>query len=173
GAIRNVSLRIAGLLALVIAAGCTSAGRNEAVDVSPATEPVVESAEAEPPGPELSAIGGPQARATTAEFGIEPLALRLSAAGQILDFRYRVVDTDRAARCLARDVRPYVLVPGTGARLDVPHMPKIGSLRQVPRAADPGRVYFALFVNTERQVQQGDKVTVALGDCVFQELVVE
>jgi len=61
--------------------------------------------------------------------GIEVKGLRLSAAGYMLDFRYRVLDPVKAAPLLERKIQPYLLDEASGARLAVPDAPKVGRLR--------------------------------------------
>jgi hypothetical protein len=106
--------------------------------------------------------------------GIRPEALRLSAAGYILDFRYRVVDPARAAPLLDGRKRPF-LVDGRGARLGVPDTPILGSLRQTSRngkvATDHS--YFILFANPGKYLHAGDRVTLVVGDSKVTDLTVE
>jgi hypothetical protein len=106
--------------------------------------------------------------------GIRPEALRLSAAGYILDFRYRVVDPARAAPLLDGRKRPF-LVDGRGARLGVPDTPILGSLRQTSRngkvATDHS--YFILFANPGKYLRPGDRVTLVVGDSKVTDLTVE
>lgn len=106
--------------------------------------------------------------------GIRVEALRLSAAGYVLDFRYRVVDPARAAPLLDGSQRPYLL-DGRGAKLGVPDTPILGSLRQTSRngKVDPGHSYFMLFANPGRYLQPGDRVTLVVGDARVPGLTVE
>jgi hypothetical protein len=108
------------------------------------------------------------------ECGIRVEALRLSAAGYVLDFRYRVVDASKAAPLLDGKQRPYLL-DGKGAKLGVPRTPKLGSLRQTSRN---GKVkldhsYFILFANPAKYLQRGDRVTLVVGDAKVPGLTVE
>jgi hypothetical protein len=108
-----------------------------------------------------------------AESGIEVVALRLSAAGNMLDLRYRIKDPVRAAAFLDRHADRYLIAQATGAQLRVPSSPKVGALRQAPQNPDPQRVCFTLFANPGRQVRSGDRVTLAVGACRIPDLVVE
>lgn len=115
------------------------------------------------------------ARPSAAEpSGIRPEALRLSAGGYILDFRYRVVDPARAAPLLDGRKRPF-LVDARGARLGVPDTPILGSLRQTSRngkvATDHS--YFILFANPGKYLHSGDRVTLVVGDSKVTDLRVE
>jgi len=99
----------------------------------------------------------------TAEWGIEVVGVRYSADGDILDFRYRVKDPDKAAPLFNRRVRPYLIDEATGARLGVPSPPRTGPLRSLnPPQAD--RTYFMFFSNFGRLVQPGGAVTIVIGD---------
>jgi hypothetical protein len=95
--------------------------------------------------------------------GIDQLHIRRTAGGNLLDMRYRVVDSELATSLLAKKTTAYVVDEKSGRRLPVPTTPKAGSLRTtgVPRA---GRSYFALFTNPGGLVHRGDQVSVVLGD---------
>jgi len=107
------------------------------------------------------------------ELGVEVLGLNLSAAGYMLDFRYRVSDPEKAAPFLDRRVKPYLIDQASGAKLRVPNPPKVGPLRQHSLKRSAGRTYFALFANPGRFVKAGDKVTLVAGDCRLANLVVK
>jgi len=104
-------------------------------------------------------------------FGVDQLHIRRTAGGHLLDLRYQVVDSQRAASLLAEESMVYVIHAKSGKRLVVPSTPKTGPLRNtgVPQA---GRSYFALFTNPGGLAQPGDRVTVVLG-ALSTELTVE
>lgn len=106
--------------------------------------------------------------------GIRIEALRLSAAGTMLDFRYRVIDQARAAGLLDGRQHPYLL-DGRGARLGVPETPILGLLRQTARngKVSPDHTYFVLFANPGRFLRPGDQVTLVVGDARVTDLTVE
>jgi len=105
--------------------------------------------------------------------GIEVEGLRLSAAGYMLDFRYRVLDPVKAAPLLDRKIQPYLLDEASGARLAVPDSPKVGRLRTTSRnKVIPGRNYYILFANPGRYLQAGSKVTLVAGDARISDLTV-
>jgi hypothetical protein len=112
------------------------------------------------------------------EWGIKVLGLRVTAAGYVLDFRYKVLDPKKAAPIVQRQFSPtpYVLVERNGAKLGVPFTDKAGSLRssvtneaQIKR----GRNYTALFANPGRHVKPGEKVTVVFGDFKAEHMTVQ
>jgi len=105
--------------------------------------------------------------------GIEVEGIRLSAAGYMLDFRYRVLDPVKAAPLLDRKIQIYLLDEASGARLAVPSAPKVGSLRTTSRSKIiPGRNYYILFANPGRYLQAGSKVTLVAGDAEINHLTV-
>jgi len=105
--------------------------------------------------------------------GIEVVAIRLSAGGSMLDFRYRVVDSEKALPIMDRTIKPYLIDEAGGARFGIPSSPKIGPLRQTTRRPEVGRVYWVLFTNLGRYVKLGNRVTVVFGDLRLEHLVVE
>ena len=108
-------------------------------------------------------------------WGIEIVAIRLSAAGHMMDFRYRVVDPDKAIPILDFKIKPYLIDQKSGAKFEVPTTAKVGSLRQTTRSGKPqvNRVYFVLFGNPGRSVKAGDKVTVVIGEFRAEDLTVQ
>ncbi len=100
----------------------------------------------------------------TRQWGIESHGVRLTAAGYMLDFRYRVLDPQLAAPLLDRRVRAYVEVQKSDARLTVPVSAKVGALRSTTRHPLADRNYFIMFSNPGRHVQPGDRVSVVIGD---------
>jgi hypothetical protein len=129
------------------------------------------------PAPASAAVAvpiPPDALATPEEhWGIQVSGIRLSAAGYMLDFRYRVLDAGKAAPVLSRRVKPYLVVDANGAKLNVPNTPKLGLLRQVASGANPDRTHFMLFANPGQMVQAGSKVTLVMGDMKVENIVVQ
>ena len=97
------------------------------------------------------------------KWGIELTAMRITAAGHMVDFRYRVLDADKAAPLFKRQIKPYLIHQESGKVLAVPNTAKVGSLRN-SNTPQNDRVYWMFFGNHQRLVQKGDKVTVAIGD---------
>lgn len=102
------------------------------------------------------------------EWGIKLLGLHVTAAGYVLDFRYKVLDPKKAAPIVQRQFSPtpYVLVERSGAKLGVPFTDKAGSLRSsvtTPEQIKRGRNYTALFANPGQHVKPGEKVTIIFG----------
>jgi len=107
------------------------------------------------------------------KWGVEIQGVRLAAADYMLDFRYRVLDADKAAPILDRQIKPHVIVERTGHKLQVPISSKLGPLRQSQTHPQAGRNYYAFFANPGRHVQRGDLLTVVVGDFTVEHLAVE
>lgn len=123
---------------------------------------------------EVSKADEVPARDGESTLGIRMDGLRLSAAGYMLDFRYRVVDPDKAAVLLDRKIRPYLLDEASGAQLGVPDTAKLGQLRTTGRnKVVPDQDYFILFANPGRYVQAGTRMTLVMGDVRIENLIVE
>ena len=104
-----------------------------------------------------------QKQALSEKWGIELVAMRSTAAGHMVDFRYRVLDAEKAAPLFERQTKPYLIHQGSGKVLAVPNTAKLGSLRN-SNTPQEGRTYWMFFGNHHGVVQSGDKVTVAIGD---------
>ena len=109
------------------------------------------------------------------QWGVEVSSVRLTAAGYMLDFRYTILDPEKAAPLVTRKNNPILIDQVSGAELIVPTPPKVGALRSNSRNGVPveGRSYFILFANPGGFVKPGNKVTVAIGDFRAENLTVE
>ena len=107
--------------------------------------------------------------------GIRIEGLRLSAAGNMIDLRYRVNDADKAAPLFDRKIRPYLLDEASGAAFGVPESPKVGQIRTTRRNSDPlsERDYHILFANPGHLLQAGQKVSLVIGDVRLRNIVVQ
>lgn len=106
-------------------------------------------------------------------WGVQIKGLRLSAGGYMLDFRYTIVDPNKAAHLMDNTVKPYIADEKTGSKFIVPAPPKVGSLRQKSQEPLAGKTYFIMFANPGKFLKQGDRVTVVIGDFSVQNLIVE
>lgn len=108
------------------------------------------------------------------QLGVKVEGVHLSAAGYMIDIRYRLIDPAKAAPLLDRKINPYLLDEATGARLGVPEAPKVGQLRPTSRSkVIPGRNYYILFANPGRYLKAGSKVTLVAGDARIGNLVID
>ena len=131
-------------------------------------------------GEQQTESSGPQEVAATTEeqveevspWGVEVLSVRSTAAGHMLEFRYRVVDGEKAAELFERSNRPLLTHKESGRVLVVPNTAKLGPLRNSNEPRE-GRIYWMFFGNTANTVERGDTVSVAIGDYHSDEITVE
>ena len=108
------------------------------------------------------------------QWGVKIESLRISAAGNLLDFRYRIIDPEKATHLVDRRNKAYMIDQASGKVLSVPTTAKVGPLRQTVRYGLPkkDRIYFILFGNPH-VMKSGDKVTVVIGDFKAENLIIE
>jgi len=128
---------------------------------------------AEPPAPAPSVRPHPR-RATLVKrrFGIDVIGVRLTAAGYMLEFRYRVLDPERARPVFKRQTKPVLVDEQTGGRFHVPTPPTVGPLRNSNQPL-AGHTYWMMFANPGRFIKPGQRVSVVIGDLRVEHLVVE
>jgi protein SCO1/2 len=112
----------------------------------------------EPEGP----IDARDATSLVRRWGIQVESLRLVSAGYMLDFRYRVIDAQKAKPLFVRKTKPVMRDEATGMELAVPVPAKTGALRN---SNDPkaGRSYFMFFGNPGRQIAAGASLSLTIG----------
>ena len=106
------------------------------------------------------------------QWGIEITSLSMTAAGHMVDFRFRVLDPAKAASLFTRENKPYLIDQASQQVLSVPVMAKVGPLR----TSDPpkqDRIYWMFFGTVPGLVKSGSKVTVVIGDFRVENLVVQ
>ena len=106
------------------------------------------------------------------KWGIEIMFVRETASGYMLEFRYRVLDPEKAAALFVRKTKPVLTHVRTGAMLAVPTPAKIGALRNsdVPIA---DRTYWMFFANPNKIVKPGDRVNLQIAEFAVEGLVVK
>ena len=105
------------------------------------------------------------------KWGIRPLSIQLTAAGSLLDYRFRIVDSDKAMALMKRGDKAFLIDQASGAKLPVPRT-KVGPLRQTGTKPKAGKVYPILFSNTGKVIRSGSKVTLVVGDFRMENIVV-
>jgi hypothetical protein len=105
------------------------------------------------------------------KWGVEILFVRETAAGYMLEFRYRVLDPEKAAPLFVRKTKPVLIHARTGTRLSVPTPAKTGALRNsdVPLA---DHTYWMFFANPNKIVKSGDLVNLQIGEFAVEGIVV-
>jgi hypothetical protein len=106
------------------------------------------------------------------QWGIEITSIRLTAHNHMIDYRYRVLDADKATDLFKRQIKPHLIHQKTGKVLAVPETAKLGPLRNSNIPKD-GKIYWMFFGNAGGLVQSGDQVTVVIGEFRVEDLVVE
>lgn len=122
-----------------------------------------------PATPEIKVVppvGSKQAEAILEEWGVQLLSLRLSAAGYMMDLRFRVLDVDKALPLFDQRIKPFIKIEKSGIRMPVPQAAKIGAFRATNRGKNikADRNYFMMFANPDRHAKTGDKVSLVIGD---------
>jgi hypothetical protein len=107
-----------------------------------------------------------------AQWGIEVTSVRLTAADHMIDYRYRVLDTDKATDLFKRQIKPFLIHQETGKVLAVPETAKIGPLRN-SNIPQEGKIYWMFFGNAGNLVKAGDKITVVIGEFRVEDLIIE
>lgn len=105
-------------------------------------------------------------------WGVEVIGIRQTAAGHMLEFRYRVIDPAMAKPLFVRRTKPVLVDEASGAEFVVPTPPKTGALRN----SDPplaGHTYWMFFTNPGRFVKPGNRVSVVIGDFRAEGIVVQ
>ena len=105
-------------------------------------------------------------------WGIKDPVIRLTAAGYMLDFRFRVTDVEKSKLLFDKKIIPVVIRDLDNSQLKVPASEKIGALRQSPRFVKKGKQYFMYFANPGMRVKKGEKVTIKIGEFTLPDMVV-
>jgi hypothetical protein len=106
------------------------------------------------------------------QWGVEVMFVRQTAAGYMLEFRYRVLDPEKAKPLFERRAKPTLTHSESGARLIVPTPPTTGALRNSnPPVA--GRIYWMFFANPGKLVKPGEHVSVEIGQFRADGLIVQ
>lgn len=106
------------------------------------------------------------------EWGIDVLWVRQTAAGYMLEFRYKVLDADKAKALFDRQTKPVLIHEVSGAKMIVPVPAKTGALRN-SNTPIAGKTYWMFFANPAKFIKPGDLVSVQIGDYLQQHLTVK
>ncbi len=106
------------------------------------------------------------------QWGIRPKAIRLTGEQFFLDFRYKILDPDKAAAVTKRGEKAFLIDQDTGKSLPVT-VNKLGPMRSTTVKPTAGKDYVILFTNPGRMVKKGAKVTLVIGELRIENLIVE
>jgi hypothetical protein len=101
--------------------------------------------------------------AVARRWGVEIASMRLASRGYMLEFRYKILDANKAQPIFKRGLRPILSDEASGFQSTVPNPPTTGALRST-NDAKAGRTYFTFFANPGRYVKVGNTVTVTIGE---------
>ena len=109
------------------------------------------------------------------KWGVEVNGVRLAARGYMIDFRFRVLDVDKALPLFDPRIQPYLLTEGTNIKLPVPVGEKVGAFRTTNRGKNitADRDYYMLFANPDSYVKPGQKVSVVIGEFRVEDLTLQ
>lgn len=104
-----------------------------------------------------------------ARYGIKVTLVATSAAGGVVDFRYQVVDPDKANPLMHDvDLLPKLVVEDSGATIALSSLPHShGTELQL------GGNYFFLMANANNALHPGSLVTVIIGDARLEHVVAQ
>ncbi len=113
-----------------------------------------------------SPVDSEQARKLAEQWGVKLISLNLTSAGFMMDFRFRVLDADKALSLFDHRIKPYVVAESSNIKLPVPMAAKVGAMRPTNRGKNikADKNYYMIFANPDRHVKSGEKVTVIIGD---------
>jgi hypothetical protein len=114
-----------------------------------------------------AAVADPAIRKELLEkWGVEVLGVWTGARGFMIDFRFRVLDVDKALPLFDPKIQPYLIRDGSTIKLPVPVGEKVGSFRTTNRGKNvqAQRDYHIMFGNPDSYVKPGQNVSVVVGD---------
>jgi hypothetical protein len=117
------------------------------------------------------AIDHPRTDETAAGIKIE--RIHPSAAGMMLDMRYRIVDLEKAKGAFKRSAQIYLVDQARGTKMPVPDMAMVGKLLQRPDQGDSKKIFWIFFSNPGAMVKPGDKVTLVIDEIRIKDILVE
>ena len=106
------------------------------------------------------------------QWGVEVLYVQQTAAGYMLEFRYKVLDPVKAAPLFDRQTKPMLTHVETGSKFVVPTPAKTGALRNSNPPLE-GHTYWMFFANPGKLVQPGEHVDIEIGEFKAEGLVVQ
>lgn len=107
------------------------------------------------------------------DWGIQPVFLRISGGGYMIEFRYKVIDTQKALILSANKVFPSMLSMKSKAKLAVPYSSTIGYMKSNRKFLKQDRNYIVFFANENRHMLPGDQVKIQVGDQVTVPLTID
>ena len=135
----------------------------------PSASPEAAAEEPAPPAPAQPPVAGKPPQ----EWGIEVVGLYPAVRGRVLDLRYKILDTAKAALLPNEPGGIYLIDEATGLPTKLPNSPKTGSIPQNPQKLEAGRTYSLSFPNQGGRFNSGSKVTLVIGSFRAENLAVQ
>ena len=109
------------------------------------------------------------AEGMAARYGIDVNLIGVSAAGGLVQFRYKVVDPDKAdAMVHDPTLFPIVVVEESGATMAIPR-----PHQHAGAGLELGGTYFFMFANAHNAIQKGSLLTLVMGDARLEHLMAQ
>lgn len=161
------------LLASLLAGGCFLVPDSYATTGNTPAAVAKKTAAASPTASNKTKFSGPRPSLYyKRNWGVDVVGVHPVSSGEMLEFRFRVLDKSKANALFDKALRPYLIDNASGTRLAVPTLENIGTLRQ-DIAADPERIYYMIFGNPGRIVKVGSSVDVVIGNFHIDGLIVD
>jgi hypothetical protein len=106
------------------------------------------------------------------EWGVKVSSIRITGADHFVDFRYRVMDPEKASAIMGRNQKVVLVDQVTGTELPV-SVNKLGPMKSTAVKPEVNRDYVVLFANSNKVLKPGSRVTVVMGDARLENLTVE
>jgi hypothetical protein len=99
------------------------------------------------------------------KFGIRITHIAVLADGGLIDFRFQILDPDKAAALFELESRPLLYVEATGKKVD--------SLYHPPHGHDflPGQSQYFIYNNHQGAIRSGSPVAVVLGELRLEHII--
>lgn len=108
------------------------------------------------------------------KWGISVFGLRLFANGNLVDFRYKILDPAKAAVLTKQEgENAYFLDEASGHRLRLASMGRGGTMYHYTNTMQSGSMFSLQFPNPGKHLHPGSKVTLVMGDFRAENLTVE
>lgn len=154
---------LAALVVPLIAGGCATqqapggAASEASRPAAPAAQQVAAAATPAPPTDKV-VFTMPEPTAMEVQYGVQLAHVGLTAAGGLVDVRFKVLDAGKARVLLGNAAHMPMLVAGDNPPLMPPHHALKGA------RFGNGQVFFILYPNQRNAVRPGVDVAVAVGD---------
>jgi hypothetical protein len=99
-------------------------------------------------------------------FGLQVTLIGVTAGGGLVDFRFKIVDEQKARLFLSYQENMPMLIPASG---DL----RLGSHGSHSTEYQAGKVYYMLFGNSNGVVRRGDPVSVAFGNLILESIIAQ